>query len=64
MNRTETETVKVSAPGFNPIYLHFTYSDDGHPVGMWISSPGKYADQQLGELLNAISAAATAVLER
>jgi hypothetical protein len=64
MSRTRhlTETIKVKAPGFDPIYLHLLYEGD-RPVKLRISSPGKYSDAALGNLLDAISAAATDALQ-
>jgi hypothetical protein len=58
MNRADTDTVKVSATGFDPVYLHCTYVD-GQPHAFRISSPGKYQDAALGALLDAIGDAAT-----
>jgi hypothetical protein len=57
-SRHDTDTLKVVAEGFDPIYLHCRY-ENGRPVGFRISSPGKYADASLGNLLDAISDAAT-----
>jgi hypothetical protein len=58
MSRYDSDNVKVSAPGFDPIYLHCTYVD-GQPHAFRISSPGKYQDAALGALLDAIGDAAT-----
>jgi hypothetical protein len=58
VNRRDTDTVKVSAEGFDPIYLHAEY-EGGRPVKFRISSPGKYADASLGVLLDAIADSAT-----
>jgi hypothetical protein len=57
-NRADTDTVKVSATGFDAIYLHCTYVN-GQPHAFRISSPGKYQDASLGLLLDAIGDAAT-----
>lgn len=61
MNRRDTDTVKIRAKGFDPIYLHVEYDHD-RPVKMRISSPGKYDDAALGVLLEAIADAATRML--
>lgn len=61
MNRLDTDTVKVHAEGFDPIYLHCTYVD-GRPHSFRISSPGKYQDSSLGALLDAIGDAATRIV--
>jgi hypothetical protein len=58
VNRHDTDTLKVSAEGFDPIYMHCRY-ENNRPVGFRISSPGKYADASLGNLLDAIADAAT-----
>lgn len=57
-NRRDTDTVKVSAEGFDPIYLHAEYEGD-RVVKFRLSSPGKYADASLGLLLDAIADSAT-----
>ncbi len=56
--RYDSDTLKVEAKGFDPVYLHCQYKD-GKPYGFRISSPGKYADASLGDLLDAISDAVT-----
>ena len=58
MNRHDTDTVRISAEGFDAIYMHCQYKD-GQPYAFRISSPGKYQDAALGLLLDAISDAAT-----
>lgn len=58
MNRRDTDTVKVRAEGFDPIYLHAEYDGD-RLVKFRLSSPGKYADASLGLLLDSIGDAAT-----
>lgn len=61
MNRRDTDTVKVKAEGFDPIYLHAEYRGD-RPIGLRISSPGKYSDQSLGLLLDSIADGVTRLL--
>lgn len=58
MNRHDTDTLKIEAEGFNTVYMHCQYKD-GKPYGFRISSPGKYSDAALGNLLDAIGDAAT-----
>lgn len=58
VSRRDTDTVKVKAEGFDPIYLHCTYVN-GMPDSFRLSSPGKYADASLGLLLDAIADSAT-----
>jgi hypothetical protein len=58
MNRRDTDTMKVKAEGFDPLYLHLSY-ENGRPHSFRISSPGKYQDASLGLLLDAIGDAAT-----
>jgi hypothetical protein len=58
MSRADSDTVKVTAAGFDPVYLHCTYVN-GQPHAFRISSPGKYQDASLGLLLDAIGDAAT-----
>jgi hypothetical protein len=57
-NRRDSDTLKVKADGFDPIYVHLEYDGD-RPVKFRISSPGRYADASLGALLDAIGDAAT-----
>jgi hypothetical protein len=61
MNRRDTDTLRVKAAGFDAIYIHLEYVAD-RPVKLRISSPGKYSDQSLGVLLDAISDRVTAAL--
>jgi hypothetical protein len=61
MSRRDTDTIKICAEGFDPIYAHLEYVAD-RPVKLRISSPGKYSDQSLGVLLDAISDRVTAAL--
>ena len=61
--RRDTETLKIKAEGFDPVYAHLEFEGD-RPVKLRISSPGKYSDQSLGLLLDAISEAATALLHQ
>lgn len=56
--RRDSDSVKVKAAGFDPIYLHLEY-ENGQPHAFRISSPGKYQDAALGALLDAIGDAAT-----
>jgi hypothetical protein len=61
VSRRDSDNLKVSAPGFDPIYVHAEYEGD-RPVKFRISSPGKYQDAALGALLDAIGDAATRLL--
>jgi hypothetical protein len=61
MSRRDTDSLKIKAKGFDPIYLHFEYEGD-RPVKLRISSPGKYADASLGDLLDSISNGVTRLM--
>lgn len=61
MNRRDTDSLRVKAEGFDAIYAHLEY-EGGMPHKLRISSPGKYSDQQLGVLLDAIADGVTRLL--
>lgn len=61
MTRRDTDTLKVKAEGFDPIYLHWEY-EGSRAMKLRISSPGKYADQSLGALLDSIADGVTRLL--
>lgn len=61
MTRRDTDSLRVKAEGFDAIYVHCEYAGD-LPVKVRISSPGKYADQSLGVLLDGIADGVTRLL--
>jgi hypothetical protein len=61
VSRRDSDNLKVTAPGFDPIYVHLEY-ENSRPHAFRISSPGKYQDAALGALLDAIGDAATRLI--
>lgn len=59
--RRPCRTDRIKVAGLNAVYLH-TEFEHGKPIKVRISSPGKYADQQIGALLDAVAEQITAVL--
>lgn len=60
-NRRDSDTLRIKAEGFDAIYAHLEY-EHGKPHKLRISSPGKYSDQSLGLLLDAIADGVTRLL--
>jgi len=61
-NRSETITAKVSSR-VGSYYLHLQHCD-GKVTGISISSPGRYVDTVVGELMIAIGETATEIIEQ
>ena len=57
-------TEKVKVPGLAAVYLHVEFDDGMRPVKFRISAPGKYSDQQIGALLDALAERVTAAIRR
>ena len=51
--RCEWDVIKVDVPDLAPVYLHVDRWRHSAPT-FWISSPGKYRDKALGDLLEKI----------
>lgn len=60
--RQRTLTQKVESK-HGSHYVHVSFDDAGHPCGMRISSPGKFRDSDLGQLLESISDVATELMQ-
>lgn len=60
-NRERTLTQRVESK-HGTHYVHVAFNQDGHASGVRISSPGKFKDSELGELLEAISDAVSELM--
>ena len=60
-NRHRATTVRVATP-FGSLYVHVAYDREGCAIEVSISSPGKFSDTEMGEVLAALSTAITEVL--
>jgi hypothetical protein len=58
--RTLTEKIKVD--GLAAVYLHAEHDHSGRLVKVRLSSPGRYSDAQIGDLLDAVADAITAAI--
>jgi hypothetical protein len=61
--RRPCRTDRIKVKGLNAVYLH-TEFEQGKPVKVRISTPGKYESAAIGELLDAVAESITAVLEQ
>lgn len=48
--RCESDVIRVEVPDVAPIYLHVDRWKHAAPT-FWVSSPGKYKDTAMGDLL-------------
>ncbi len=51
--RCETDTIKIAVEGAPAIFLHVDRWKHSAPT-FWVSSPGKYRDSHVGELIEKI----------
>jgi hypothetical protein len=58
-NRYDTDTIKIKVDGLAAVYLHAEHDHSGRLVKVRLSSPGRYSDAQIGDLLDAVAAKIT-----